>query len=197
MKKSWITLIETLVAVIIFGIWILSIISVIIQNISFMDRIKNQTMATSLAKEWIEIAYNLRDTNLLKSVVWNCAKSEDVQQNPDCNTKFTNDSNFKVSVNLNDYYEITDTDNSRENNVLYFHTWEISEWKNWFWYDYNTNNWTKTYFSRYIHFEALQLNWDWWSTDNEKILKIESHVPYKKWAFEKEVVLESFIWKIN
>jgi hypothetical protein len=49
-----------------------------------------------------------------------------------------------------------------------------------------------TYFARYLSFVEVE---EW---DNvlpvDKILKIESHVLYKKWGNTWEVVFESFIW---
>jgi len=195
--KRWITLIEVLFAVIIFWVWILSIMTMVIENISLLDRIKNQTTATSLAKEWIEIVYNLRDSNLNKSVKWNCIDATD----PDCPNRFADGMSFKTELNLNGYYRLSATDSEFDSNVLYFHTWDIKDNTNWvlftwFWYDYTPDNWEKTIFSRYIYFDRVYLK-NGWMADPSKLLKIESHVVYKKWATKEEVVLESFIWEIN
>lgn len=195
--KRWITLIEVLFAVLIFGIWILSIMTMIIENISLLDRIKNQTTATSLAKEWMEIAYNVRDSNLNRSVKWNCIDSTD----PDCLHVFSDGMAFQPQLHTNWYYSILPTNSDFDSNVLYYHSWPIKDIYNWtmfswFWYDYDSSGGEKTIFSRYIYFDKAYLQ-NWWLADSSKLLKLESHVVYKKWAAQQDVVLESFIWEIN
>lgn len=197
LHRRWITLIEVLFAVIIFWVGILSIMIMVIENISLLDRIKNQTTATSLAKEWMELVYNLRDSNLNKSVKWNCRDALD----PDCLERFIDSNAYKPQININGYYEMLPTDTNFDSNILYFHTWEIKDVYNWvlftgFWYDYNANGGEKTIFSRHIYFDRAYLQ-NWGMADSSKLLKLESHVVYKKWATEEQVVLESFIWEIN
>lgn len=69
-----ITLVEVMIAIVIFGVWILSILKVLGNNILIIQHTRLKTQATLLAKEWIELVYNLRDSNLDRSFDWNCGK---------------------------------------------------------------------------------------------------------------------------
>jgi len=44
MKKFWITLVEVLIAIIVFGVGILAILNVIISNIWLVDMVKSKTI---------------------------------------------------------------------------------------------------------------------------------------------------------
>jgi Tfp pilus assembly protein PilV len=61
------------VALFVFGVGILSVLGMITQNISTVQFVKTQTQATFLAKEGLEVVYNVRDSNSVKSLPWNCA----------------------------------------------------------------------------------------------------------------------------
>lgn len=69
-KISWLTLIEVLLAILLFGSWIVVILSIIIQNISLAQRIQDKTVATMLAKEAIEMFYSYKDTNIDRWEYW-------------------------------------------------------------------------------------------------------------------------------
>lgn len=197
MKKSF-TLIEVIIAIVVFGIWILTILLMITKNISISDSIKNKTFATFLAKEWIEIIYNKRDSNVDRWVVWNCYR---MNANYDCIDSFIVGWYYKVSSNLTWYLSIDPTTANFDDNIVYFHTWIIKTSANvpivtWFWYDHNsTVQQSGTVFSRMIKFDGAYLTPEWWNWNTSKILKIESYAKYKKWAYTWEVVLESFIWE--
>lgn len=196
MKKSWFTLIETIIAILIFSIWILTILVVISKNVLTADRIKNKTTATFLAKEWIEIIYNQRDTNLDKWLAWNCTKTN---SNYECIDKFWVGKYYKTWVNLSGWINITTSNSSNQDNLLYFHEWKIKDsvWApilSGFWYDYNTD-WKKTIFSRFVWFSWLYLESESGIADTTKILKINSYVRYNKGSAQDEVVLESIIWE--
>lgn len=62
--KKWLTLIEVLLAIVLFGSGIVVILSIIIQNISLSTKIRNKTIATMLAKESIEMFFNYKDSNI-------------------------------------------------------------------------------------------------------------------------------------
>ena len=73
-KKSGITLVEVIIAIVIFGVGILSILKILGNNILIIQHTKLKTQATMLAKEGIEIMYNLRDSNVDRSFERNCIK---------------------------------------------------------------------------------------------------------------------------
>ena len=60
------TFIEMMIALTVFSIGILAVMRVITQNLTAMDKAETTTVATFLAKEGIELAYNVRDSNLQK-----------------------------------------------------------------------------------------------------------------------------------
>lgn len=65
-KKNWFTLAEVLSVCVVFAIMILAIIWAISRAYSFMGNIRLKVRATNFAREWIEMMYNIRDTNRRK-----------------------------------------------------------------------------------------------------------------------------------
>lgn len=65
-KKSGFTLVEVILACSIFAIVVSWIILAINRSFVFMDNIKLSVRATNLAREWVEMMYNMRDTNRRK-----------------------------------------------------------------------------------------------------------------------------------
>ena len=75
---------------------------------------------------------------------------------------------------------------------IYLHTWNKLNNETWFSYSYDWDEDEKIGFARYI-----LITWvvaDWKLVDKDKLLKIESHVLYQKWAITWEKVMETFIW---
>ena len=60
------TMLEILMITLIIGIWLLSIIVAITKAKTVTNQTKQSVIATQLAKEWIEMVYQIRNTNLLK-----------------------------------------------------------------------------------------------------------------------------------
>jgi Tfp pilus assembly protein PilV len=73
-NSSGFTLIEMLVVIFVLWVGILSITVLITRNLSLVKNIHTQTTATILAREGIEMIYNVRDTNSLLWYEWNCAQ---------------------------------------------------------------------------------------------------------------------------
>lgn len=69
------SIIELMVGIFIFTLWLLSVYMVLMTSINANERNKNAIIASNLAREQIEILRNIRDTNYKKLQVWN-------QQNP-------------------------------------------------------------------------------------------------------------------
>jgi aspartate oxidase len=59
------------VAILIFGAGLLVLLTVLNKNIILAKKVQLQTQATFLAKEGIELVYNLRDSNTIKYYPWN------------------------------------------------------------------------------------------------------------------------------
>lgn len=189
--KKWITLIELLIAIIVFWIWVLYIISTIIWNVRYVTQVNLKTQATFLAKEWIEMVYNLVDTNISKWINWNCS---DLDIDYVCTDFIWNTNNFyKISYITWSSYLISPTVDDFNDNVLFFHTWDVN-WFEWFWFDHNSS-WEETVFSRYLYFTWIYSEPDWGILDKNKILKVSSYVEYRMGVNTWSVVIESFIWK--
>ena len=175
--------------------------------------------ATVLAKEGIELLYNVRDSNLEKNLSWNCVMNPAVygwttddlngyywdSDNPEwiiCSWKFWINQLLKLSFDKNNYLyqELLNKSDSFEdlfkNAQLCLFSWD----DNMYWYAYcsDNSNWEETIFARYISFSPVYYGTDF-STDSEplstgKILKVDVHVLYDKLGKTWDIVFESFIW---
>lgn len=63
MKKNWFTLVEIILILVIISTTLITILSWVQKASSYISQIRQKTIALNLAKEWIEIMYNIRDTN--------------------------------------------------------------------------------------------------------------------------------------
>ncbi len=199
-KKAF-TLIEVILAILIFGIGILTILNMIINNIRIVDRIRNKTTSTFLAKEWLEIIYNLKDTNLKKWLNRDCEKIIRASSRVQWCDRFSSWDVFKVNMDQLRSYDIQPTNPGYTGNMLYLHSWAIIDPTTrrtiltWTWYDHNSADWEESIFYRYVSFSWAYLSWDWWYVGQDQIMKIQSAVLFKKWPYTWEVILESMIWK--
>lgn len=202
MRLKWFTVVELVVSLYIFGIAILLLLTILIDNVAIWKEVELQTQANMLAKEWIEIVYNIRDSNNLKYQKWSTMSW----------TYFWSWGSFyKVAINMwwddtNPYFiEDISSNPQKDEIMMYQHTWLVKNtvwvpiWTG-FWYDYNSG-WKESWFTRYISFSWVYLEPEWnivW----DEILKISSVVWYnsrlKVWLSSTwTVVMESFIsnWK--
>lgn len=69
-NNSWFTLIELMVAILIFTIWILSAYLLVYNAINSSTYSKNEIIWANIAREQIELIKNIRDTNWLKFYKW-------------------------------------------------------------------------------------------------------------------------------
>ncbi len=199
------TLIETLIVIVVFCVWILVVLQWLSQTLKNKDYANVQIKSAFFAREWIELMFNLRDANYHKKLPWNCifvqkeissAFNENV--NPFCKGYFWSWSNYILKVWIwddNKYINVetgvleNDFDKDFENFQIYFHP-SLND-STWFRYDYNSNDGEATWFARYLLIKWVENNS---MLDTEKILKIESHVLYQRWAITWEKVMETFIW---
>jgi len=185
-----------------------------------MDKNNIKTQAALLAKEWIELVYNLRDANVAKELEWNCLMNEDMYtcdqdglsnqivwagwdnnafKQVICKGYFDENKHLKISFdkNMHVYHQLSDKlnnfDEDYQNNKLYLYTGKIW-WYDMSWYAYQDENidWTDTFFARYLSFEKVKEGDDLLPMD--KLMKVTSHVLYNKMGFTGEIKFESFIW---
>jgi len=208
-KTKAFTLIETLIAIIVFCIGILTVLLWLSQTLRNKDYANTQIKSAFFAREWIELMFNLRDANYHKELLWNCIfkyssspititldGNGDEVKNSVCNWYFKPWDVLKISVWSNDEYihaelsELKDNfDENFENFQIYYHTWNVINGGDGFIYDYKWNEEERTGFARYLVIDSVK-----WVNKNDKLLKIESHVLYKRWALTWEKVMETFIW---
>ncbi len=161
-KKSAFTFIEVMIAIVIFSIGILAVLRLVTDNLETMDRNNIKIQATVLAKEGIELAYNLRDSNLEKELSWNCLMDDQMYlRNTDdlweeisrgwdissfediiCDWYFGIKQNLQISFDPEIYVYHKNSDITSdfyanyENNKLYLYEGEISGYPMvWYWYD--------------------------------------------------------------
>lgn len=207
--RNWFTFIEILVVISVFSIWVFAVIRLLSSNLINMESIKTKNSAVFLAKESMEIVYNLKNSNLYKWLKWDCVLDDNIDSNLTiiwnvdnvCKYLFSSgiiDSKvFKIWFESQWYFDISQFDEwtfeqNFDNGLIYYYTWVIG-WKKISWYGYSWFNYpgTKTKFARYTKFKTIK------ESDKElpmdKIVKIESHVLFKMWTKTGNVVLESFI----
>jgi type II secretory pathway pseudopilin PulG len=71
MNKKAFSIIEVLVWIFIFSLWIVSVFSVIQATLNLNYQNKNYIIAANLAREQIELFRNIRDSNYAKIQIWN------------------------------------------------------------------------------------------------------------------------------
>lgn len=206
------TLIETIIAISVFCIGILAALTWITKTLRNQDYANTQIKSAFFAREWIELMFNLRDANYRKELPWNCIFKEAIITSDSDIEETQLDKEFcdwyfwswwnnilKIGLSHDDYIYVEtwsledDFETNFNNFQIYFHSsWSIIWWETWFIYDYTWNDDEKTRFAKYLVITGVTE----WSTiiDADKLLKIESHVLYKKWALTWEKVMETFIW---
>lgn len=189
-KKAF-SMIEVLVWILIFTMWIISVYSIINSTLNLNDNNKNYIVASHLAREQIELVRNIRDSNYKKIQIYN-------QLNPssDVHTflfeywkyyKIENDFNltngFPISIyQISNFWEwVTELNTKMQDyrlclNLDNIYTFDCS-WAA-----------TKTQFYRYIKIDKVEYN-DW--VNNETIddaFKVTSKVIwYMRWYHEFEL----------
>ena len=195
------TLLETLIVIMVFCIGILVVLNGLSQTLRNKDYANTQIKSAFFAREWIEMVFNLRDANYHKKLPWNCIFQWSGHLSDDgCNANLEPWTILKISLWWNNEYIHAETGSIDESDFdsifsgyqIYFHTRNVSNDVTWFYYDYNWTEEEKTWFARYLLITWVK--YDENESINDKLLKIESHVLYKKWALTWEKVMETFIW---
>lgn len=92
MRKKTFTLIETLLVIAVFGTGILAVVYGISQTLRMQYEADMMVQSSFLAREGIELMYQLRDANYAKKLPWNCLfipKPQYNQEIPFCPSFFT------------------------------------------------------------------------------------------------------------
>lgn len=202
-KKIWknkiaFSIIEILVWIFIFSLWLISVYAIIVSTLRMNDYNSNYIIATNLAKEQIELVRNIRDSNYkilkpfdLKDPEWNSFTQED---------KFQDEHYYKIE---NNFWE-NDFSISLDDISIWFEEWkENINWDSMQWYRLcidSQNNYTyncswdneETEFYRFFYIDKVEnINWV-----IENSFKITSKVIwYKRWYHEFEIDTILADWK--
>ena len=65
-KKNWFTMVEVIFVCVVFAMLISGIILAINRSYAFLNNTRVQIRATNLTREWMEMMFNIRDTNWRK-----------------------------------------------------------------------------------------------------------------------------------
>ena len=209
------TLIEVLICIFVMGTGILAIARLMTYNISTIATVHDQLTATTLAREWLEMLSNVRDTN---KIIWyerNCAKrmtqteidalSSQDNTNSLCKEFFWTGSVaetettglFTIDGGLLDIEnqiimkKITNTTNLFSGWQLYL-TWFEINWVTISGYTHNITNNTSR-FSRYLEFTSMKYLSNTSAITIQNIHPVRSVVLYNRNGNIKEIALESFI----
>lgn len=204
------TLIETLIVIVVFGIGILAVLHGLSQTLRNKDYADIQIKSAFFAREWIELMFNLRDANHHKELPRNCifqpveslSDFYEENENPFCDGYFWDSEKNKIFkiwmwtgnnyINIQKWELNDDFDSTFDNFQIYFHSWETLDNFTGYLYNYEWNDDEKTRFARYILLTWVLAD-DENIIDTNKLLKIESHVLYRKWPLTWERVMETFI----
>lgn len=186
------SMIEILVWILIFTMWVVSVYSIIISTLNLNDHNKNYIIASFLAREQIELVRNIRDSNYKKIQIYN-------QINPNSNDhtqifetwtyyKIENDLNsttwFPVKVSkILDFWEWVSELNGK---MLNYNLCLNSD--NVYTFECSSPN-IKTFFYRYIKIDKIQYNDTTWTKTIDEWFKVTSKVIwYMKWYHEFEII---------
>ena len=200
-KKAF-SLIEIMVWIFIFSLWIASVYAIISSTLRVNDYNENYIIATNLAREQIEQVRNIRDSNYKKIQKYN-------QINPsstDYWLVFEYDKKYKIENN----YSTTASFPIEVIDITgWFEQWEVKlNWtsmqgynlcidvNNRYTYDCSNPNNIKTFFYKYISIEKIKYNDSWIEREIDNSFLIKSKVIwYKKGYHEFEVKSIIADWK--
>ncbi len=212
-NKMWMTLIEIIIALWVFSIWILWILNLMTYTISTTDKLNIQTTANMLASQSLEALYHQRDTNFIKYQQRDC-----IQENSSwsCTLQLSNlinkswDNNYNIiipTLGTNNFKfinkKITDSDfinilketryclekQQINNRIIYQYNYckKIKDSQK---INTNGNFWVFLTVNKIINLPREDiLSWN--------IYKINSWVYYQKWAYTWKIQLESFISNLD
>ncbi len=195
----WFSIIEVLVAVLIFSIWLASVYAIIVSTIKLDDYNKNYVIAVNLAREQLELIRNYRDSNYVKFQKFNQINT----QTMDYSNVFLTWSHYKIE---NDYSSVASFPISLTEIIDFWEwvselNWKMDNYrlcidsKNRYTYDCSWDN-KKTPFYRYIYLDEVKYtdnNWNEIIVDDS--YKVKSKVIwYHRWYhdFYADMILTDF-----
>ena len=182
-KLKAFTMLEILMITVIVWVWLLSVVVVITKAKTTVNNTKQEVIATQLAKEWIEMVYQIRNTNVLKHINYKdyCRLNQNTEENcsDSTNTSRITTWNYILSwlslnpnwsnLDISDWIDTQDKDFS-----LCLNSWQREPCQ---WSDNQSKFWK---FFRVIEWKWLYIKdvpFTWW-------LKISCSNPWAWWDVE-------------
>lgn len=203
------TLLEVLICIFVMGIGILAIAKLMTNNIKTIAKVHDRTTATTLAREWLEMINNVRDTNILLGYERNCAQrstQQEIENMTDeqslCKSFFWTGDNSNYNYIIDGWLQINTGQITMQRiaesdllnwSKLYMTGIDIN-WTTVYWYIHKHSSSDKpSIFSRYIQFNQLS-----WLANNSALSISDIHVVrsivlYERNGITGQVMLESFI----
>lgn len=200
MQKNnlWFSMIEVLVWIFIFRLGLTAVFNLILSTLRLDDYSRNSIIASNLAREGLEIVKNIRDSNYIHTYRWDKLPWVDFEKT------FWDWTYYRVENNIDNII----WENTLMSEIVDFWEWEeeltnkmenyrlcISE-KNIYTYDCSFPN-TKTNFYRYIKFDKVEYNDDFWSTQEiEDAYEVTSKVIwFSRWyhSTEQKTIMTDFL----
>ncbi len=189
-NKNAFSMIEILVWIFIFSMWIVSVYSIIITTLNLNDYNKNYIIASYLAREQVELVRNIRDSNYKKIQIYN-------QINPSSGNHtqvFETWAYYKIEnnfitwvgfpINVNKIIDFWEWESMLNSKMLDYKLCLNSD--SIYTFDCTWTN-TPTVFYRYIKIDDVKYN-DWTDKVIDGAFKVTSKVIwYMKWYHEFEV----------
>ncbi len=186
-SKSWTSIIEAMIALSIVMIWITWLYNIYDRSQKLETATENRIKAISIAREWIEVMQNIRDTNWI--LFWADTKNCWNSFNYDVNCLWSTDPNHKIAPWNYKIYK--DVDNR----------WKLVLWSLWF--DYTDISLRNEYRIK------LDSNWlysqSWWIDFNPIFTRV-LEISYPEdtnsdWNFDvndEKILIKSIVyWKDN
>lgn len=154
-RKKWFTLVEVIIVCVIFATIMVGIILAINRAYVFLNNTRMSVRATNLAREWVEMVYNFRDTNRRKyswekDKHWICLSStcyEKLWSIPSANQSTFFTIKEKLSSGGN-YVSISWVDPITDNDKFYSVDWFFSDTYSNIRKDFKIDfTWTYSYYS--------------------------------------------------
>jgi len=187
----WFSIIELLVGIFIFSMWLVSIYAIIVSTLKLNDYNRDYIIATNLAREQLELIRNYRDTNYEKYQKYNQINTNTMDYNNVFGVWvwYTIENNFDLSapfpISLLEISDINDRDNYKlcldsENRYTYDCSWADKE----------------TNFYKYIYIDDVKYDSGAGTNIINKALKITSKVKwYNRWEHEFEIKMILTDWQ--
>lgn len=177
-SKKWFSIIEVMIGIFVFALWLTSIYMMLSGSIKMSDQSRNLIIATHLANEQLELYKNIRDSNFQKWKFWSLT-------NP--SRAFGDTEQFEVDnyYTLQNNYSTSADFPIKVEKIIWFVEWvenlqDMDMYR--LYYDdlwrYTHEKWdnAESDFYRYLHVEEIKYDNDGMEDTLDNAVKVTAHV---------------------